>query len=228
MRISKSSLVFIVLLGLCLADDCSTFDYLNGCSGNQTEYPSDWDEKNFQTPPRGDAEWRVGFQDYHAIQGYVRYTYTQDKSSVTLNFTTKLNPRIFNDSSSYTIYYVFGTTNQTDPIFTVDNTQYNDGSVMEVGAYAYDSSGNLAYQLQLDPLDFIWNHPTVNTPGNYKKGQKGAIIEMFGWPYADIEAECEALGKMGYLGVKVYPPNEAIRTFNNTENGELNPWWYVY
>ena len=29
---------------------------------------------------------------------------------------------------------------------------------------------------------------------------------MFGWPYAEIEKECETIGKMGYLGVKVFPP----------------------
>lgn len=28
---------------------------------------------------------------------------------------------------------------------------------------------------------------------------------MFGWPYADVAAECESLGKMGWMGVKVYP-----------------------
>lgn len=29
---------------------------------------------------------------------------------------------------------------------------------------------------------------------------------MFGWPYEDIEQECEMLGKAGYLGIKVFPP----------------------
>ena len=40
--------------------------------------------------------------------------------------------------------------------------------------------------LVLDEVDFVWNHPTVNQPDNFKRGQKGAIIEMFGWPYDDI------------------------------------------
>jgi len=39
----------------------------------------------------------------------------------------------------------------------------------------------------LEKLDFIWNHPEVSTPSNFKNGQKGAIVEMFGWPYEDIE-----------------------------------------
>jgi hypothetical protein len=37
--------------------------------------------------------------------------------------------------------------------------------------------------------------------GDFRSGQKGAIVELFGWPYADIEAECEDIAKMGYLGV---------------------------
>jgi alpha-amylase len=55
-------------------------------------------------------------------------------------------------------------------------------------------------------VDFVWNHPTVNQPSNFKNGQKGAIIEMFGWPYDDIAEECSMIGKAGYLGIKVFPP----------------------
>lgn len=73
--------------------------------------------------------------------------------------------------------------------------------------------------LVLDDLDFIWNHPQINQPDNYKRGQKGAIIEMFGWPYEDIAQECEMLGKAGYLGVKVFPPQESILDFEHPENG---------
>lgn len=61
--------------------------------------------------------------------------------------------------------------------------------------------------LQLDEIYFIWqNVPIVQDAAKYENGQKGAIIELFGWPYKDIALECEAIGKMGYLGVKVYPP----------------------
>ena len=36
-------------------------------------------------------------------------------------------------------------------------------------------------------------------------GQKGGIVEMFGWPHEDVAQECEALGKMGWMGVKLFP-----------------------
>jgi alpha-amylase len=51
---------------------------------------------------------------------------------------------------------------------------------------------------------------------------------MFGWPYDQIEKECEFVGKAGYLGVKVFPPQEAILSYTTVENGELNPWWFIY
>jgi alpha-amylase len=56
----------------------------------------------------------------------------------------------------------------------------------------------------------VWNRQELKIADDaaYNAGQKGALIEMFGWPYADIEKECEAIGKMGWMGVKVFPPQE--------------------
>lgn len=51
---------------------------------------------------------------------------------------------------------------------------------------------------------------------------------MFGWPYADIKQECAFLGKAGYMGVKVFPPQESVFSFEWPQNGELNPWWFYY
>ena len=51
---------------------------------------------------------------------------------------------------------------------------------------------------------------------------------MFGWPYGDIAQECEFLGRAGYMAVKVFPVGEHILTYDTVENGELNPWWFIY
>lgn len=60
-------------------------------------------------------------------------------------------------------------------------------------------------------------------------GQKGAIVDLFGWPYADIEAECnDFLGKAGYMGVKISPPQEAVLSDRWPLSGERNPWYLVY
>lgn len=50
---------------------------------------------------------------------------------------------------------------------------------------------------------------------------------MFGWRFAEIEEECELIGRAGYLGVKLNPVNEHIMS-DEAENGALNPWYYVY
>ena len=61
-----------------------------------------------------------------------------------------------------------------------------------------------------------------------KGGQKGGIVEMFGWPYADVAQECEFLGKAGWMGVKVFPPQESVFSNEWPQNGELNPWYFMY
>jgi len=39
----------------------------------------------------------------------------------------------------------------------------------------------------VEPANFIWQAPQINQSGNYKSGQKGAIVELFGWPYDDVK-----------------------------------------
>lgn len=51
---------------------------------------------------------------------------------------------------------------------------------------------------------------------------------MFGWPYADIKQECESLGQAGWMGVKVFPPQEQVMSNEWPQNGELNPWYFYY
>jgi alpha-amylase len=51
---------------------------------------------------------------------------------------------------------------------------------------------------------------------------------MFGWPYEDIKKECPYLAKMGWMGVKVFPPQEQVMSYEWAQNGELNPWWFYY
>ena len=51
---------------------------------------------------------------------------------------------------------------------------------------------------------------------------------MFGWPYNDIAEECDFLATAGYMAVKVFPVGEHILTYDTVEDGELNPWWFIY
>jgi alpha-amylase len=91
-----------------------------------------------------------------------------------------------------------------------------------------DSDG---HSIELDPIDFVWNapevHPIEESKGDYRKGQKGAIVEFFMWPHADVEKECATLAKMGYLGAKLFPAQEQLMS-SETFSNDLNPWYFAY
>lgn len=76
-------------------------------------------------------------------------------------------------------------------------------------------------------IDFVWNNPTIHAPQT-ENGQKGAIVEMFGWPHRDVEKECEFLGKAGYMGVKIFPPNEHVSSDYWLVDNNYNPWYFIY
>ena len=78
---------------------------------------------------------------------------------------------------------------------------------------------NELVKLELEDEYFLWDNPEVEQSEEYKNGQKGAIVEFFGWPYEDIREECEFLSKAGYLGLKIYSPNEHLLSKEITEGG---------
>jgi len=63
--------------------------------------------------------------------------------------------------------------------------------------------------------------------GDYRSGQKGAIVELFVWPHSDVAKECVDLARFGYMGVKLFPANEQIMSLEPF-NGDLNPWYFAY
>ena len=46
-------------------------------------------------------------------------------------------------------------------------------------------------------------------------------MELFGWPHAQIAKECPSIAAAGYLGVKVYPPQESVISFEPFNNVRL-------
>jgi len=46
---------------------------------------------------------------------------------------------------------------------------------------ATDGEGN-EFEINLEKTNFVWQAPEITQPENYKSGQKGAIVELFGWP----------------------------------------------
>ena len=89
---------FFVLLSLFISlnyppSNCTNFDNENACQGNQTENDQSWQNRNFQTPPRGSPLWREAFQDYNILVGYAQVIYDGGRSSATVNVKTRVNPK---------------------------------------------------------------------------------------------------------------------------------------
>ena len=112
-------------------------------------------------------------------------------------------------------------------IITIYSSQkYPDG--FKVSARIDKNNGENFAILELEDEYFLWdNPPIIQNETIYEKGQKGAIVELFGWPYDDISEECDFLRVAGYLGVKISPPNEHL--FDDWyEDDGINPWKYFY
>lgn len=111
------------------------------------------------------------------------------------------------------------------------NKTFNVGSsfatALTLVVKAVDASG-AEFTITPEAPHFLWQNTVINQDAAYQNGQKGGIVEMFGWPHADVEAECESLGKMGWMGVKVFPAQESVFSYEWPQNGELNPWWFYY
>ena len=223
-------LLFLIIIGIASNEDCSNFNGEHGCRGSENTYPDNWDERRFQTPPRDDiyGNYRSTYQDMHYLMGYTQLRYSPDKQACTITFYTVINPELGQKDIDYKIFYTFGDIEQeNDTIILTSENKYPDG--MPISARIIDRDGSYTIaKLELEDEYLLWDNPPVDQPSQYENGQKGAIVEFFGWPYDDIAEECEFLGTAGYMAAKVFPPSETILTFDTVENGELNPWYFLY
>ena len=211
-------------------EECTNINDEYSCSSStQTSYPNEYDIRSFQTPPRNDTQgnYRESYQDMHYIVGYAQLKYSSDRKICTINFITRVNPKLGEEGKDYKILYKFGDREQESNSLTIiSSMSYPDG--MSISARIIDNNENQIAKLELEDEYFLWDNPEVQTGPEYENGQKGAVVEMFGWPYDDIAEECSFLGTAGYLAVKVFPPQEAILTYDTADEGEMNPWWFVY
>ena len=224
------------LLILCLIHqiylDCGAWNEQYGCDGNNIK-----EEYNFfQTPPRSDTDenYKSTYQDMHYLVGYSQLKYNEDKTSCTVNIITFINNQKLQEKlgTNYKLQYKFGNIIKDDNSYTFN---IDDSDTPKNGLYISveiidQTDGSVFAKLEFEEEYFIWDNPTIvkDNEGVYQNGQKGAIVELFGWPYEDIAQECEFLKVAGYLGVKIIPPNESILNNDFFEDGELNPWWYYF
>ena len=209
--------------------ECSNYDNDYNCTSGEHEFSESWDEHCFQTPPRNDifGRYKNSYQDMHYFVGYAQLKYSNDLQSCEITFYSKVNPILGTINQDYKIIYKFGDFEQNSNTFTITSSNsYPKG--FPISAEILDNDNNHLVELILENEYFIWNHPQINLNDNYEGGKKGVIVELFGWPYEDIAEECEFLGYAGYMGVKIYSPNEHLLTYRSTDNGELNYLDFIF
>lgn len=183
--------------------------------GTQTTYPDDWAHRSFQTPMKGDKLYEDSYESLGRIACYPDLVYAVDRQSADIEIKCRTHPDV-----SEVIYSYDGAD------FIYDNTFHADSSFAKPLKIVVSDGGN--NKVTLEEVDFLWNAPVVDQADVYEKGQKGAIVELFGWPYEDVEQECVHIAKAGWMGVKVFPPNEQLMSDEWPQEGELNPWFFAY
>ncbi|OHT08399.1 Alpha amylase, catalytic domain containing protein [Tritrichomonas foetus] len=192
--------------------DCQIYETMS-CSSSSGDMDSKWESHQWNTPKRGETNWKKGYQDMSTIVGYARLTYGSGRKSCTVTIYTRTHHDL-----SLTYYF--------DGVAQTSNTKTYDSSY--TGLLQVKVVAATGETLELDEIDFYWNlQPIASRSGDYRNGQKGAIVEMFGWPDADIAKECKVIADAGYLGVKLFPHQEQIMSTQPFEN-ELNPWYFMY
>ena len=219
--------LIILFISEIINDSCDVYLKENyKCYFGQNNY-SDWDEYCFQTPPRNDTLhiYKESYQDMHYLVGYSQLVYSKDKKQCTINIITKVNPILGKEGIDYRLLYKFGDKMRYNNSYTLTKEEsYPNG--LSLSVKIIDNHNKQLAKLEFENEYFLWDNINIKEDNIYENGQKGVIVELFGWPYDDIQEECEFLGNAGYLGVKISPPNEHILTYYKDEEGELNPWWY--
>ena len=208
----------------------NNFDEEYSYNENGVDYPDIIDENCFQTPKINDklGNYKETYQELNYLVGYSRLKYFDNKKKCIIKIILKINPILRKKGINYKIIYKFGNYEQENNTKIISsNNSYPNGLFISVKIVDINNGKEIA-KLELENIYFIWDNIKVSQDRKYENGQKGVIAELFGWPYDDIAEECEFLGHAGYMGVKIFSPNEVLLTYDYVENGEINPWWYIY
>ena len=221
-------LLIILILALCLIfsksspeggegewetlPNCEIHEQMT-CSGSSGDMKEKFKDNLWNTPKRGSKRWLPGFQDMSLLVGYVQQKYSSDMKKCNVSVYTKT-------AKDMELYYYFDGEKQKEK-WKEFNSDYK--GILKV---VVRSSGG--EELVLDDVDFVWNSEALKEPKyNTLNGQKGAIVEMFGWPDDDIAKECKFIGEAGYMGVKVFPHQEQVMSYQPF-NDYMNPWYFMY
>jgi len=213
----KKIILALALNRLVTAEDCFIYNE-NQCDGDVIVTDDSFEANRWFTPARGTEGWKESFQDYDRLVASAHLVYTSsslDEVSVTVQALHK---------DGVDLSYSFGGKSQDSQTKTFSKSNGDSGPV-EVSVTGADGS-----VVSIEPLDFRWDAPEVTPQGGddlYKGGQKGSIVEFFGWPHDDILSECAFLADAGYMGAKFFPVQEQVMSVETFQQ-DLNPWYFMY
>ena len=238
--IEISFIILYIILSTIKSEEesCETF-HNNSCVNlaethpdiEEYSVPEEFDDYAFQTPPRNDAlgNYLPTYQDMRYLVGYAQMEYNRKRNLCIITFNTRVNPDLGTEGIDYYILYTFGDADeQEDNTYEVNSRDdsYPNGLSLSCRIINRKTSSEVV-SLKLQDIYLLWDNVEIDLPDEYyKSGQRGSIVELFGWSLEDVGEECEFLGIAGYLGVKIFSPNEHLLTDANVEGGVLNPWWY--
>ncbi|KAJ3395101.1 hypothetical protein HDU92_006186 [Lobulomyces angularis] len=195
---------------------CQTWDGFEYCVWDrQTNLPDSVLERKWQTPAKNSSSYVNTYQSYRDLTGFASIKYAPNHLSAVVTVNT------FTRDPNAVLLVSFNNQQPTaSKTISLDSSFKTSLPIKIVIA-------NTETTLVLEPLNFFWQNTPVKS--NYN-GQKGAIVELLGWPYKDVAKECVFLGKAGYMGVKIWPVNEHVFNDKSFERGktEFNNWYYVY
>ncbi|PVH72796.1 glycoside hydrolase family 13 protein [Cadophora sp. DSE1049] len=196
---------------------CGNWNGGDSCpSDGVSSFAASAENRRWQTPPNGAGGYDPSFGTYRDLVGYadIQYNSARTAAAVIVNAASR---------TGETLTYSFGgAAASSSNVFQVDSSL--------TGALSISISASSGKTLTLDPINFIWqNTPLTAAQSTFQNGQKGGIVELFGWPWVDVGQECAFLGKAGYMGVKIWPPNEHVWGSNYYETDkQFRPWYLVY
>ncbi|KFY94406.1 hypothetical protein V498_03883 [Pseudogymnoascus sp. VKM F-4517 (FW-2822)] len=196
---------------------CGNWNGGDSCTSDaQSSFAASAENRRWQTPPQGADGYSASFGTYRDLVGYADIQYNADrtKAVVVVNAASRTL-----EALTYSFNGAAATSRNT--------FQLNNGFTSTLAIIISTSSGKT---LTLEPINFIWQNAALTAAqSTFKNGQKGGIVELFGWPYNDVAKECAFLGKAGYMGVKIWPPSESVWGSNYYETDkQFRPWYLVY
>lgn len=163
---------------------CESWNGLDRCNGSGYVFSPSAEKRRWQTPPKGGEGYVATFQDYRDLVGYadIQYSFDRKRGVVVVNAASR---------TGESLTYYFNGAGQSSNAYQVSSELNSDSLEITVV-----SQGGKT--LVLEPLNFIWQNAALTTAqSTFSGGQKGGIVELFGWPYNDVSKECTFIGKAG-------------------------------